>query len=154
MTDDHDPARDCDDPRIHAYGVTLEAIARLNRLFDRRLREECGIPHTSFEALIRIERSGGHMAMGELASQIVLSSGGVTRLVDRLAAEGFVERSDCPEDRRVQWAVITDRGREKLAEAIGVHLVDLDREFAGRLSPEETEMLVRMMERLREPRRE
>lgn len=149
MTAPTSTTRDCDDQRIHAYGVTLEAIARLNRLFDRRLREECGIPHMSFEALLRIERSGGHMAMGELASQIVLSSGGVTRLVDRLAADGYVERNDCPEDRRVQWAVITELGRQKLAEAIDLHLVDLEREFAGRLSEEELRMLVEMMERLR-----
>ncbi len=134
--------------------MTLEAIARLNRLFDRRLREECGIPQVSFEALLRIERSGGHMAMGELASQIALSSGGVTRLVDRLAADGYVERSDCPEDRRVQWAVITDLGLAKLEEAIDVHLVDLDREFSGRLTREETEVLVGIMERLRDARPE
>jgi DNA-binding MarR family transcriptional regulator len=150
MTAQTPTARDFDDPRIHAYGVTLEAIARLNRLFDRRLREQCGIPHTSFEALLRIERSGGHMAMGELASQIVLSSGGVTRLVDRLAADGYVERMDCPEDRRVQWAVITEQGRQKLAEAFDVHLADLEHEFARRLSADELRLLVEWMERLRE----
>ncbi len=142
---------DCDDRRIHAYGVTLEAIARLNHLFDRRLRERCGLPQIAFEALLRIERSGGAMTMGELAEQIVLSSGGVTRLVDRLVGEGLVERRDCPTDRRVQYAAITEAGRNRLGEALEVHVADISDEFTGRMSPEELDVVVSVMDRLRAP---
>lgn len=142
---------DCDDGRIHAYGVTIEAVARLNHLFDRHLRDACGLPQTSFEALLRMERSGGSMTMGELASQVVLSSGGVTRLVDRLAADGYAERRDCPTDRRVQYAAITDAGRRALGEAIEVHVRDIAREFTERMSPEELAVVTEVMDRLRRP---
>jgi len=140
-----------DDPRIHAYGVMLEALSRLNRMFDKSLRDQAGLGQGWFEALLRIERSGGYMTMGELAGQVALTSGGVTRLVDRLNEEGLAERRDCESDRRVQYVAITDAGRAKLAEAMSVHLVELEREFIGRVSPEELETLVTVMDRLRTP---
>lgn len=141
----------CDDLRIHTFGVLLEALTRLNQRFDRTLRDKVGITHSWFEALLRIERSGGHMTMGDLAGQIALTSGGVTRLVDRLIEEGLVERQACATDRRVLYVVLTETGRAKLSEAIDVHLVDLEEQLTGRMSEEERSLLVVVMERLREP---
>jgi DNA-binding MarR family transcriptional regulator len=139
----------CDDARIHAFGVTLEAMARLNHVLDRSLRDSVGLAQGSFEALLRIERTGGQMTMGQLAEQVALTSGGVTRMVDRLTEAGLVERRDCETDRRVQYVAITDAGRAKLTEAIEVHLADLEREFVGRIAPDELETVVAVMDRLR-----
>ncbi|MGF1666686.1 MAG: MarR family winged helix-turn-helix transcriptional regulator [Acidimicrobiia bacterium] len=144
----------CDDARIHAFGVTLEALTRLNHVFDRSLREQVGLGQGWFEALLRIERSGGAMTMGTLAEQVALTSGGVTRLVDRLVEVGFAERRNCATDRRVQYVAITDAGRSALASALEIHLVDLDREFIGRISPEELAVVVAVMDRLRAPSEE
>lgn len=141
----------CDDERIHAYGVTLEALTRLNHVFDRSLREHVGLGQGWFEALLRTERSGGFMTMGELAEQVSLTSGGVTRLVDRLVESGFAERRSCDTDRRVQYVAITESGRRALHEALEVHLGDLQREFIDRVTPEELEVIVSVMDRLRKP---
>ncbi len=142
---------DCDDFRIHTFGVFLEALNRLNHVFDHSLKAKAGISQSWFEALLRVSRSGGQMTMGELADQVALTSGGVTRLVDRLAGEGFVERRACESDRRVQYVAITDAGTAKLEEAVDVHLDDLERELTGRLSDEERLLLVDVMDRLRTP---
>jgi len=141
-----------DDFRIHTYGVCLEAINRLNLVFDRSLKDQVGISQSWFEALLRVERSGGFMTMGELADQIALTSGGVTRLVDRLAGEELVERQACETDRRVHYVAITPQGRAVLTEAIDVHLADLSTELIDRMSEQERTTLVRVMERVREPR--
>lgn len=138
-----------DDASIHAYGVTLEALARLNHVFDQSLKSEVGISQTWFEALLRTERSGGQMTMGELAGQVALTSGGVTRLVDRLAEHGLVERRACPDDRRVHYVAITEQGREMLQRALDVHLRDLRREFVDRMSDDELGTVVSVMDRLR-----
>ncbi|MGZ8734907.1 MAG: MarR family winged helix-turn-helix transcriptional regulator, partial [Acidimicrobiia bacterium] len=45
--------------------------------------------------------------MSELACQLGLTSGGATRLVDRVVEAGLVVRTSCPSDRRVQWVVLT-----------------------------------------------
>jgi DNA-binding MarR family transcriptional regulator len=126
-------------------------MARLNHLFDRSFRDSVGLGQAWFEALLRLSRSGGAMTMGQLADQVALTSGGVTRLVDRLADAGFVERRSCETDRRVQYVAITEAGDAKLADALEVHLQDLDREFTGRMSQEERRVLVEVMDRLRKP---
>lgn len=141
----------CDDPRIHIFGVVLEAMSRLNRVFDQSLRRQVGLGQGWFEALLRIERSGGYMSMSALADQIAITSGGVTRLVDRLVEAGLAERRPCEEDRRVQYVAITEPGRAKLMEAVAVHLEDLDRELIERTTAAERETLVEVMDRLRRP---
>jgi DNA-binding MarR family transcriptional regulator len=150
----HDMSRptssaNCDDAAVHAYGVTLEALARLNHLFDHSLRSRVGISQTWFEALLRIERTGGQMTMGELAGQVALTSGGVTRLVDRLIEQRYVVRRPCPEDRRVHYVAITERGQDVLHQALEVHLDDLRSEFIGRMTDEERSTVVEVMDRLR-----
>jgi DNA-binding MarR family transcriptional regulator len=147
----HDVMGTWDDDRIHAFGVTLEALTRLNHVFDRSLRQRAGLGQGWFEALLRIQRSGGTMTMGQLAAQVALTSGGVTRLVDRLTEEGLAERRNCATDRRVQYVAITEAGVARLQQAIAVHLDDLSREFTGRMTEAEREVLVRVMDRLRRP---
>lgn len=142
---------DCNDVRIHTFGVLLEAMKRLNSVFDRSLRDELGISQSFFEALLRISRSGGHMSMGDLAGQIALSSGGVTRLVDRMIDKDLVERRSCPTDRRVLWVAITESGTAMLEAALDVHLRDLETEINSRITEAERTTLIDVMERLREP---
>jgi DNA-binding MarR family transcriptional regulator len=134
---------------LEAFGTVLEAMARLTKAMDRSLRAHAGISSSWFEALLRIERSGGRMTMGELANQVVLTSGGVTRLVDRIEEAGLVCRENCAEDRRVSYATITDAGRALLRDALAVHLDDLERHFLRRMSEQEREVVVAVMDRIR-----
>lgn len=137
------------DDRITDFGLLLEAVSRLGQIIDRSIRQSVGISQAFFEALLRIERSGGSMTMGCLAGQILITTGGVTRLVDRLADHGYAERRPCESDRRVQYVAITENGREVLARALEVHLRDLQREYIGRMTPDELEVVSRVMDRLR-----
>jgi DNA-binding MarR family transcriptional regulator len=141
----------CDDGAIHAYGVLVEAVTRLNRSFDRRLRAECGITISWFEALLRIGRSGGAMTMSTLAAQLALTNGGVTRMIDKMAEAGLVRREACATDRRVSYATLTPEGVAKWTEASLLHLDDLRTEFVGRMTPEEIETVVEVMDRIRRP---
>ncbi|MDQ6633906.1 MAG: MarR family transcriptional regulator [Gemmatimonadota bacterium] len=59
----------------------------------------------------------GPLLLGELQRKILVSSGGVTYLVDRLEAKGLVERQECPDDRRARYAALTTAG-EKLVKRI------------------------------------
>lgn len=139
----------CSDSRIHTFGVLLEAMAQLNRTFDRSLREHAGINQSLFEGLLRLERSGGQLSMGELADQVALTSGGVTRMVARLVDAGYAERRSCETDRRVQYVAITEEGRAVLSHALSVHLGDLEEHFTGKLTEAERNTIVSVMERIR-----
>ncbi|MEX1043400.1 MAG: MarR family transcriptional regulator [Acidimicrobiia bacterium] len=139
----------CNDTAIHAYGVVVEALTKLNRSFDRRLREESGISIAWFEALLRIGRHGGSMTMSELANQLSLTNGGVTRMVDKMADAGLIRREACATDRRVSYAVLTPAGIDKWTEASLIHVEDLRREFTGRMTQTELDTVTQVMDRIR-----
>jgi MarR family 2-MHQ and catechol resistance regulon transcriptional repressor len=89
--------------------------------------------------------------MTDLAGQLGLTSGGATRLVDRVVEAGYIERAACPGDRRVQWVVLTPAGQRKLGEVLDVHLPQLQHEFVDRLSPAEMQALTGALDKLRAP---
>lgn len=128
---------DCDtanDERISLAGLLMEANARLTRVLGAELEQRCGLALGWFDVLIRLRRSEtGRLTMTELAAQTVLTSGGMTRLVDRIAEAGYVERQDCPSDRRSVYVALTGAGHAKLAEATAFHLDSLDRHLMAPL---------------------
>ncbi len=139
-----------DDDRITAYGLLVEASRRLQRTFDRTLRDEHGMSSVTFEALLRLGRSPDRqMSMSELGEQMVLTSGGITRLVDRLEAEGYVNRLPCPSDRRVHWAHLTDAGLALVEDATVTHLDDLQAHFVSEMTAEEMALVTTVLDRLR-----
>jgi len=144
------PTDSIEDERIGAYGRLLEVQRRLHRVFDRSLREHFGISAIWYEALLRLGRSPQRqMSISELGDQVVLTSGGATRLVDRLEEAGYIERVACPSDRRVQWVRLTESGLEVLVAATEVHLRDLDEQFSGHLTTDEVATLSDLLDRLR-----
>jgi MarR family transcriptional regulator, 2-MHQ and catechol-resistance regulon repressor len=144
-------AKTLDDERITQFGLFIEAGRRINRLMEVSLRDQHGMTSVDFEAMLRLGRSPERrMSMSQLADQMVLTSGGVTRLIDRLSGAGLVARLSCPSDRRVQWAQLTDQGVARVAEILESHLDDLDRHFFSAMSPEEKDVLLPVLDRLRE----
>lgn len=141
---------DLRDERITAYGLLLETQRRLHRIFDRSLRSQAGISIVWYEALLRLARSADHqLPINELCDPLVLTSGGATRLVDRLQESGYVRRVPCPTDRRVAWAQLTDEGLGVVTAATEVHLADLEAHFASQLTGEEMGVLTGLLRRLR-----
>lgn len=114
------------------FGRFLEAYSAIERRLSGALEERCGLPHSWFEVMLRISRAEGGMAsMGSLAEQVALTTGGITRMVDRMITTGYVERVPCPSDRRVVYATLTSAGQAKLAEATDVNDAVLREVFAG-----------------------
>ena len=147
-----EPPCGVDDPRIHTFGLLLEAHARLTRALDADLQDSDGISLQTFEVLLRIARSeDGRVTMSELADGVALTTGGVTRLADRLEGDGLVQRVSCPSDRRVTWLALTDHGRQTLAVATQHHLDSLDRHVASRISARDLPVLHRTLDTLRTP---
>ncbi len=138
------------DERISQFGLFVEANRRIGRIMEASLRDKHAMTTVEFEALLRLGRSPERrMSMSQLADEMVLTSGGVTRLIDRLTATGCVTRVSCPADRRVQWAQLTESGIEKTAEVLKTHLADLDRYFFLAMSDEEKATLLPVLDRLR-----
>lgn len=136
--------------QVHTFGLLVEANARLTRLLDAELQASDGITLQTFEVLLRLSRSPeGRMTMSDLAAAVALTTGGVTRLADRLADEGLVERVACPSDRRVVHLALTREGRRVFRRAMAHHAVALDEHVGSRLDPADLPALRRALDTLR-----
>lgn len=99
-------------------------------------------PLAWFEMLAAIaEAEGERMKMGELAEALVITRGGLTKLVDRLVKAGLIERTFCETDRRVSYATLLPAGAELLDEMLPVVSGELELAFAARLSERQAEDL-------------
>lgn len=145
------PIPGIDDPGIATYGRMLETVRRLDRVFHRTITERCGMPGPRFELLLRVARSPDEqLSISALAAQLGVTPGGATRLVDRVAADGLVERQACVEDRRVQFVCLTEPGRQRLSEVLAWHREDLARELTDRLDAETRQRLNAILDLLRD----
>lgn len=137
------------DPRIAAWSTFLRAHARVIRELERELQSEQDLALTDYDVLIQLSAADERrLRMSELADRLLLSRSGVTRLVDRLVADGLVERVTCDVDRRGQWASLTDAGYERLRCASPTHLRGVAAHFLDRLSADELADLERMLRRV------
>jgi DNA-binding MarR family transcriptional regulator len=138
-----------DDALITTFGRLVEAHSHLGKRLGRSLEQQAGVPQAWFEVLLRVSRSeGGQVRMSALAQQVALTSGGVTKLIDRMIDAGLVERIPCATDRRVQFAALTPRGTDALDRAARVHAADLRQVFAG-FTQQDLDALDGLLDRLR-----
>src|SRR3954453_16676002 len=136
-------------PEQRAWRGLVRAHARLIKRLDAQLEAEHGLALSSFEVLVRLaDTEGGKLRMHDIAASVMLSRSGLTRLVDRLERDGLVERCSCENDARGAYAVITDGGRARLAEAKVTHRAGIRSLFADLYSEAELEQLVPLLERL------
>ena len=125
-----------------AWAGFLRTHAALVRELDHQLEAAHGLPLTQYEVLLHLDGAPDRrLRMNELARSVLLSQSGVTRLVDRLEARGFVVREPCPEDRRVLYAHITDEGRRRLLEARPTHLAGIRERFLSHFDVDELGVL-------------
>ncbi len=113
------------------------------------LSGETGLLPEDADLLVLLAQAPGQrMRMVDVSAALRLSKSGVTRLVDRLAAQGLVIRAACPTDRRVIWAGLTEDGRATAAAAAPAVAAGLAQLLAGHLSPAELEALTRTLRRV------
>lgn len=136
-----------DDARLRAWIAFLQAHALVTRRLEAELHAERGLSLADYDALVQLAIADDRrLRMSELAERVVLSRSGVSRLVDRLAAEGLVARRACPTDARGSWAELTPAGRDRLRDAAPVHLRGVDAHFLSPIAQEDREGLVRALE--------
>jgi DNA-binding MarR family transcriptional regulator len=132
------------DARLAPWRAFLTAHALVSRRLDDDLRAEHQMTLAEYAALLQLaEASGRRLRMNQLADGIFLSRSGVTRLIDRLVADGLVARSQCSSDGRGAEAVLTDHGLARLREASRTHLRGIEAYFLGSVAPVDLEVIER-----------
>jgi DNA-binding MarR family transcriptional regulator len=141
-------------PSTTPHGDAWGALTRTHAAIVGRLQEALATadfpPLPWYEVLATIaEAPGRRLKMGELAEAMVISRGGLTKLVDRLVKAGLLERTFCETDRRVSYATLLPAGEAMLTEMRPVVIAELRSAFSANLSVAEAEGLRETLERVR-----
>jgi DNA-binding MarR family transcriptional regulator len=136
-------------PAIDAFVRLVRAHAAVTRRLSAQLSADHGLTLSAYEALLRLVRAPeSRMRRVDLANALLLTAGGVTRLLDGLERDGFVAREECASDRRVSYAVLTKAGRDKLREASKSHTRQIGELLGGPFDEDELAQLVALLDRL------
>ena len=109
----------------------LTCTLTIERRVRAQLRERFAITLPRFDLMAQLERHPRGLKMGELSRRLMVTSGNVTGLTDQLAAEGLVERTPIPADRRAYLVRLTPKGKHAFDAMAAAHerwIVDI---FSG-----------------------
>jgi DNA-binding MarR family transcriptional regulator len=134
----------------------LDAWVRLLRGHSATVRElnaqlisDWGLTINDYEALLLLSHAERErLRRTDLVQNLQLTPSGVTRLLDGLECAGLVEKAQCESDARVTYAVLTDAGRTKLADASCSHVAAIRELFEDRYTAAELRTLVDLLGRL------
>ena len=107
---------------------------------------QMGLTEAEFGALEALYHKGP-LLLGELQRSILVSSGGITYVVDRLERQGLVHRRPCDTDRRARYAALTPKGERLIAEIFPAH-AEAIRQALGGLNEDEKQQATGLLRRL------
>ena len=121
------------DPR-HADDLKLWVVlSRAHAAIERHVTADIarhGLSLTEF-GILEVLYHKGPLLLGDVQRRILVSSGGITFLVDRLEDKGLVTREACPSDRRARYAVLTAEGRALMKRIFPRHARALGKALGG-----------------------
>jgi len=129
---------------LAAWRSYVETTADLSSALEADLNET-GLTLGDYQVLVFLSEADDRaMRMCDLAANLQLSPSGLTRRLDGLVRNGFVDRLPSSVDRRVMLAVITEAGAAKLAGAYPVHLASVRTHIIDRLEPADVDSFGRI----------
>jgi DNA-binding MarR family transcriptional regulator len=135
---------------------TISTWARLVRVqqsvlaaVERDLKKAGYPPLAWYDALLELSRAErGELRPVELEKQMLLPQYSMSRLLERLAGAGFIERKSCPVDRRGQVMAITAAGRNLQKKMWNAYASAIERHVGAKLSSKEAVELSVLLGRL------
>ena len=131
-----------------AWLALLRTHARLWDQLEAQVRRDHGLTIARYDVLAHVEMAGGKLGLSELASSIVLSPSGLSKLLDRMESSGLIRRVPDPSDARSTFATITPEGRSLVKKARRSHHRLLQQAFGDALDDRDVADLTRIMGRI------
>ena len=136
-------------PRLNAWHAFLTSHRALETILSRELESTCGLSLAWFDVLAQLRMAPARrLTMTHLASAILFSKSGLTRLIDRMEEAGLVQRLARPGDRRSVHIALADAGAEKYRQALPIHLETAKRHFAAYIQESEAVAVESALERI------
>jgi DNA-binding MarR family transcriptional regulator len=126
-------------PPRTAHDEAWGALTRTHAAVSQRLQDALAAadfpPLPWYEVLATVaEAPEQRLKMGDLAEALVITRGGLTKLVDRLVKAGLMERTFCETDRRISYATLLPAGTDLLVEMRPIVVAELKSSFAANLT--------------------
>lgn len=131
--------------RLRLWLRILKVSRRVEGELRERLRSEFGSTLPRFDVMAALDRAEDGLRMSDLSGVLKVSNGNVTGIVDRLVADGLVERSAVEGDRRAMAVRLTEQGRSAFRERARVHETWVS-EFLQSVDAEEAEILTKQLD--------
>jgi DNA-binding MarR family transcriptional regulator len=131
------------EPREQAsWRAYLDMTAKLNAQLNREMQEQSGISIADFSVLVQLsEHVDGKLRVLELARALGWEKSRLSHQLNRMQQRGLVERSNCSEDRRGAFILLTPRGRTTIEAAAPRHVESVRRYVFDQLSAEQVDAL-------------
>lgn len=136
MNTEHSPPRPAQRERTQSQTLALKLLVVLSRAHAAvagHLQADVarhGLTIAEF-GILEVLFHKGPLLLGEVQRRILVSSGGVTYLVDRLEQKGLVERRECPNDRRARYAALTAEGEALIERIFPEHAERVEAALSG-----------------------
>ncbi|WP_442893564.1 MarR family winged helix-turn-helix transcriptional regulator [Bacillus sp. 2205SS5-2] len=124
-------------------------LSRANKAINEKVNEfiqDHGLNPTEF-AVLELLYHKGKQPLQQIGGKILLASGSITYVVDKLEQKGLIQRVACPNDRRVTYASITDEGKRYIEEIFPEHEQKIH-ETLSVLTPDEKESAIALIKKL------
>jgi DNA-binding MarR family transcriptional regulator len=139
------------DEQQQAWRRFVMVLFKVPAALESQLQRDAGLTHMGYLVLLTLsERDDRRLAMSKLASLASASLSRLSHVVARLEAQGWVRRERDPEDGRVQIAVLTDAGWDKVVASAPGHVEAVQQLVFDRLTPTQVKQLARACDSLLE----
>lgn len=130
---------------LKLFIVLSRAYRAINENVNKRI-QTYGLNPTEF-AVLELLYHKGDQPLQQIGEKILLASGSITYVVDKLEEKGYLARVACPNDRRVTFAQITENGKEFIEDIFPDHERKIH-QLMSELSPEEKETAIVLLKKL------
>ncbi|WP_400246941.1 MarR family winged helix-turn-helix transcriptional regulator [Niallia sp. JL1B1071] len=130
---------------LKLYIVMSRAYRAINENVNKLITAN-GLNPTEF-AVLELLYHKGDQPLQQIGGKILLASGSITYVVDKLEEKGYLRRIACPTDRRVTFAQITENGKQ-LIESIFPNHEQRIHEIMSELSQEEKDVAIELIKRI------
>jgi DNA-binding MarR family transcriptional regulator len=146
-----DEPRWLSDEQQQAWRRLVEVLVKVPAALEAQLQRDSGLTHMGYIVLSTLsERPDRRLPMSRLAKLVSASLSRLSHVVARLEAQGWVRRERAAEDGRVQIAVLTDAGFDKVVACAPGHAEAVQQLVFDRLSPAQMRQLVKLADALLE----
>ena len=133
---------------LGVYDDLVRFETELWNAVDARLHRDCDLTLARYETL-RVIASRPDCRVNDIADALVVTVGGISKIVDRIEATGHCRRRANPDDRRSSIIELTSAGRRALAAASTVVDSELEQRIGSVLSASALKQLAAALSKLR-----